>query len=193
MTSMRKLVLTIAALNFAYFFVEMIVALSIGSVSLFADSVDFLEDTAVNMLVFFALVWSHESKQKAGSALAVVILIPGIAAAWMAITKIINPTPPSSDALTVTAFGALVVNLLCAFLLAQHRHNRENLVRAAWLSARNDSLANILMIAAGVATHFVATAWWDIVVGIIIALVNTDAAKEVWEAAHADTPAEPEA
>lgn len=32
MTSMRKLVLTIAALNFAYFFVEMIVALSIGSV-----------------------------------------------------------------------------------------------------------------------------------------------------------------
>lgn len=33
----------VALLNLAYFFVEFTVALIIGSVSLFADSVDFLE------------------------------------------------------------------------------------------------------------------------------------------------------
>jgi Co/Zn/Cd efflux system component len=55
--SLRRTVLLVAALNFAYFWVEMGVALAIGSVSLFADSVDFLEDTAVNLLIFIALGW----------------------------------------------------------------------------------------------------------------------------------------
>ena len=37
----------VALLNLAYFFVEFTVALIIGSVSLFADSVDFLEDALI--------------------------------------------------------------------------------------------------------------------------------------------------
>jgi Co/Zn/Cd efflux system component len=45
----------VAALNLAYFGVEFAVALKIGSVSLFADSVDFLEDAAVNFLITVAL------------------------------------------------------------------------------------------------------------------------------------------
>ena len=40
--ALRRTVLIVALLNFAYFGVEFVVALSIGSVSLFADSVDFL-------------------------------------------------------------------------------------------------------------------------------------------------------
>ena len=41
----------VALLNLAYFGVEMAVALSIGSVSLLADSADFFEDAAVNFLM----------------------------------------------------------------------------------------------------------------------------------------------
>ena len=51
-TRLRRAVLVVAGLNLSYFFVEVAVALSIGSVSLFADSVDFLEDTAINLLIF---------------------------------------------------------------------------------------------------------------------------------------------
>ena len=40
---LRKVVITVAVLNLAYFAVEFAVALMIGSVSLFADSVDFLK------------------------------------------------------------------------------------------------------------------------------------------------------
>ncbi len=49
---LRRTVLTVAGLNFGYFWVEIAVALAIGSVSLFADSVDFLEDTFVNLLIY---------------------------------------------------------------------------------------------------------------------------------------------
>src|ERR1043165_9207526 len=41
--------------NLGYFFVEFAVALTIGSVALFADSIDFLEDTSVNFLILIAL------------------------------------------------------------------------------------------------------------------------------------------
>lgn len=54
---LRRVVLAVAALNFTYFFVEFAVALGAGSVSLLADSVDFLEDTSINLLIFVALGW----------------------------------------------------------------------------------------------------------------------------------------
>ncbi|MET0313621.1 MAG: cation transporter, partial [Hansschlegelia sp.] len=56
--ALRKVVALVAGLNLAYFGVEFSVALSIGSVSLFADSVDFLEDASVNLLILLALGWS---------------------------------------------------------------------------------------------------------------------------------------
>jgi Co/Zn/Cd efflux system component len=41
-STLRRAVLVVAVLNLAYFGVEFAVALAIGSVSLFADSIDFL-------------------------------------------------------------------------------------------------------------------------------------------------------
>jgi Co/Zn/Cd efflux system component len=56
--ALRRAVRTVALLNLAYFGVEFAIALAIGSVSLFADSIDFLEDTAVNGLILMALNWA---------------------------------------------------------------------------------------------------------------------------------------
>ena len=52
----RRAVRWVAALNLAYFGVEFSVAVAIGSVSLFADSVVFLEDTSVNLLILLAQI-----------------------------------------------------------------------------------------------------------------------------------------
>lgn len=193
--SIRKAVLTVAALNFAYFLVELVMAVRLGSVSLFADSVDFFEDTAINMLVFFALTWSLVARKRAGMVLAAVILLPAIAALVTAVMKMLNPVAPEPGALTLTAVGALVVNVVCAVILlrlrAAHGEHGEaaqgqSLTRGAWLAARNDALANVLIIAAGLATFVVATGWIDIVVGLIIAALNFTAAKEVWETAQSE-------
>ena len=53
--ALRRAVAAVAILNLAYFGVEFSVALAIGSVSLFADSVDFLEDASINLLILMAL------------------------------------------------------------------------------------------------------------------------------------------
>jgi Co/Zn/Cd efflux system component len=51
-------------------------------------------------------------------------------------------------------------------------------------SARNDAWANIAIIAAGLLTAATLSAWPDLVVGLGIALMNGDAAREVWQAAR---------
>ncbi|WP_296580882.1 cation transporter [Xanthobacter sp.] len=191
---LRRTVLVVALANLAYFGVEFAVALAIGSVSLFADSVDFLEDASVNMLIFVALAWSARARARAkvGMALALILLIPGLATLWTAWDKFLDPVAPQPLALSLTGLGALVVNLSCAFLLARYRDHRGSLTKAAFLSARNDAFANVAIIAAGAVTAFLwRSAWPDLIVGLAIAALNLDAAREVWEAAREEHRAQP--
>ncbi|WP_416361751.1 cation transporter [Mesorhizobium sp. AR02] len=183
--ALRRVVLLVALLNLGYFGVEFTVALAIGSVSLFADSIDFLEDASVNLLILLALGWSMRARSRVGMALALILLVPGLATLWTAWEKFNSPVPPQPLALMLTGLGALVVNLSCAYMLAAYRHHSGSLTRAAFLSARNDAFANIAIIAAGLVTAFLwRSAWPDLVVGLGIAALNADAAREVWEAAR---------
>ncbi|MEO8094873.1 MAG: cation transporter [Pseudolysinimonas sp.] len=185
----RRVVLIVAILNLAYFGVEFAVARAIGSVSLFADSVDFLEDASINILIFIAFAWSARRRSTVGSVLAFVILVPALATIWTAVVKILDPVTPALVPLSLAAVGALIVNLTCALLLVRHRNHAGSLARAAWLSARNDALANIAIILAALATIWVHSGWLDIVVGVAIGLLNADAARAVWRAARAERAA----
>lgn len=181
---LRRAVLLVASLNLAYFGVEFAVALAIGSVSLFADSIDFLEDASVNLLIFVGLGWTALARGRLGAVLALLILAPGLATLWTAWSKVASGAVPEPVALTVTGAGALLVNLACTLILAGHRTRGGSLTRGAFLSARNDVLANVAIIGAGLVTAAVASPWPDLVVGLGIAALNAGAAWEVWEAAR---------
>jgi len=182
---LRRTVATVGLLNLGYFDIEFAVALAIGSVALFADSVDFLEDASVNALIFVALAWSAARRAKVGMALAGILLIPALATLWTAWQKFGDPVAPAPLALSATGAGALAVNLGCALLLARHRSRTDSLVRAAYLSARNDAFANVAIVAAGIVTALLwRSAWPDLLVGLGIAALNADAAREVWTAAR---------
>jgi Co/Zn/Cd efflux system component len=182
--ALRRVVIAVASLNLAYFGVEFAVALAIGSVSLFADSVDFLEDTSVNFLIAVALGWSAISRSRLGMALAGILLIPGVATLWTAWQKFMVPVPPEPLALSLVGIGALAVNFSCALLLARFRSHSGSLTRAAFLSARNDAIANIAIVVAGLITAYTLSGWPDLIVGLGIALMNADAARVVWRVAR---------
>src|SRR4051812_16962388 len=92
--ALRSAVKRVALLNLGYFGVEFAVALSIGSVSLFADSIDFLEDASVSLLILMALGWSIRNRARIGMALAAILLIPGLATIWTAWQKFMVPVAP---------------------------------------------------------------------------------------------------
>jgi Co/Zn/Cd efflux system component len=182
---LRRVVRRVALLNLGYFGVEFAVALAIGSVSLFADSIDFLEDTSINLLIAAGLGWTARNRARLGMLLAGILLVPGLATLWTAWNKFNAPVAPEPTMLSLAGFGALVVNMTCAFMLAHYRHHGGSLTRAAFLSARNDAIANIAIITAGLLTALAwRSAWPDLIVGLAIAAVNADAAREVWTAAR---------
>jgi len=182
--ALRRAVAAVATLNLAYFGVEFSVALAIGSVSLFADSVDFLEDASLNLLIATALGWTALNRARLGMALAGILLVPVLATLWTAWQKFAAPVPPAPLPLSLTGAGALAVNLVCAVLLVRFRHHSGSLTRAAFLSARNDAYANVAIIAAGLVTAATLSVWPDLIVGLGIAILNADASRQVLAAAR---------
>jgi Co/Zn/Cd efflux system component len=181
---LRRTVLVVALLNLGYFGVEFAVALAIGSVSLFADSIDFLEDASLNLLILAGLGWTAPRRKLLGKVMAGILLVPAIATLWTAAQKLALPVAPAPLSLTVTGFGALIVNFASAALLMRYRHHGGSLSLAAFLSARNDVFANVAIILAGLVTAYTLSFWPDLIVGLGIAVINADAAIKVYKAAQ---------
>ncbi len=108
MSSLRRVVIIVALLNLAYFGVEFGVAMVIGSVSLLADSVDFLEDTSINLVIAVALGWSATNRARLGMALGVILLILGLSTVWTAWQKFLLPVPPAAVPLTLVDWVLLL-------------------------------------------------------------------------------------
>lgn len=178
---LRRVVLTVALLNFSYFFVEFAVALSAGSVALLADSVDFLEDTAVNLLIFVALGWPLARRALMGKVMALIILGPASVAGWMAISRFSDPVAPDVLPIVLASLGAVLINGASAWLLVGVRTHGGSLSRAAYLAARNDVLINAVIIVMAGVTLWTSSGWPDLVLGCFIILLALHAAYEVWE------------
>ncbi len=183
-SALRLTVRNVAVLNLSYFGIEFAVAMAIGSVSLFADSVDFLEDGAINLLILAGLGFSIAQRAKLGMLLAVIILVPSLATLWTAWQNFSSGLVPEALPITVTGAGAFVVNFICAWLLAPFRATGGSLTKAAFLSARNDVAANVAIVIAGLMTGATDSHWPDLIVGLGIAALNAGAAHEVYEAAR---------
>jgi Co/Zn/Cd efflux system component len=72
----------IVLVNLGHFGIEFGVAPALGSVSLFADSIDFREDAAVNGLILVALGWSTHRRSIVGMILALIRFVRAAATAW---------------------------------------------------------------------------------------------------------------
>jgi Co/Zn/Cd efflux system component len=178
---LRRIVLVVAMLNLSYFFVEFTVALAAGSVSLLADSVDFLEDTAINLLIFTALGWPLARRAWMGKAMALIILGPAAVAGWQAIQRFSDPVAPDVVPVVLASLGAIAINGTSAWLLVRVRHSGGSLSRAAFLSARNDVLVNVAIIVMALVTLWTDSGWPDLILGCFIILLALYAAYEVWE------------
>lgn len=177
----RRAVLIVAALNFGYFFVEFTIALAANSVSLLADSVDFLEDTSINLLIFIALGWTLAKRALVGKVMAVVIIGPAVIAGWEAVQRFSNPQIPEVAAVILASLGAIVVNGTCAVIISRVRKHSGSLGSAAFLSARNDVLINAAIIAMALITALTGSGWPDLILGVFIILLALHSAHEVWE------------
>jgi Co/Zn/Cd efflux system component len=115
--------------------------------------------------------------------LAALLMVPVVSVAFSVAQEINNPSVPSGTGISFVATGALAINFTCSLLLAKFRKEDQNLVMAAYLSARNDAITNISIIAVGILTIFCPSSVFDIAVGVGIGVLNSNSALKVWRSA----------
>lgn len=181
---LRRTVTIVAGLNLIYFVIEFYFGKLFNSISLISDSIDFLEDASINLLIALAIGWSIRKRQVTSYFLAIILLVPGATFIWNAVHQILSPEVPQGGGMSLVGIGALIVNLTCAVLISRHKNEEGGLVKAAYYSARNDAVANVLIIFAGAITLIYSSMIPDLIIGTIIFIMNADAAKEVLETAR---------
>jgi Co/Zn/Cd efflux system component len=106
--------------------------------------------------------------------------------------KLITGLVPSASLMEGIGLVALGANCVCLLLLSRHRADDVNM-RSAWICSRNDVIANIGVLVAGLAVALTRSAWPDIVMGLAIAAMFGTSAVGVIRQAHAAWPPAPSA
>ena len=166
----RRVLIIVMLINFVMFAVEFSGGLIAGSSALMADSVDMFGDAFVYALSLYALNRGPRWEASAAIAKGVIILLFGILVIAEIASKILNGVPPSSSLMLLFGSLALVANLICLALLWRFRRLNVNM-SSTFECSRNDVISNVGVLAAAGLVALSGTAWPDIAVGGIIAIL----------------------
>ena len=164
--------------NAFMFIAEAAASWSSGSVSLLADAVDFFGDAANYGLSLAVLSMALHVRSKAAIVKAACMGAFGLfvlaRAAWAAQAG----TPPEPITMGAVAAAALAANLGVALLLYRHRSGDANM-RSVWICSRNDAIGNVAVGLAALGVFGTGTAWPDLLVAAIMAVLAITGAATV--------------
>ncbi len=164
----RKALWVALIINAVMFAVEIAGGLKSGSVSLFADAVDFAGDAAnygITLAVLsMGMAWRSRAAMVKGLSMATFGLFVLAKAGWTAI----NGIAPEPMTMGVIAVLALIANGSVALMLYAFRDGDANM-RSVWLCSRNDAIGNIAVMLAAAGVFGTGKNWPDLVVAAIMA------------------------
>lgn len=162
-----KTLLILLAINGVMFLVEVITGVYANSTGLIADSLDMLADAVVYGISIYALGKSQFKKIRA----AMVSGIFQMTLAGLVIVDVIKRFIVGSEPQSILIMGigtiALVANICCLWLIAQHRQGEVHM-RASWIFSRNDVIANLGVILAGLLVNLFNSRFPDLIIGVVI-------------------------
>jgi len=174
----RRVLLTVVALNLGFGLIELVGGFEADSQALKADSLDFLGDGSISLLGLLALAWSADARARVALSQGLFLGTLGIGVIVFAIWRAVHTTAPDAKLMGAIGVVALAINLGSALLLSRFREGDAN-VRAIWLFSRNDALANLSVIVAAGLVAWTGSAWPDLAVAGVIALLFLHSAYEI--------------
>lgn len=181
----RRSLVIVVALNLGFGLVELGGGFLADSQALKADSLDFLGDGSISLIGLLALAWSSRARGQVALAQGLFLGALGIGVIGFATWRAFNATAPEAELMGGIGIVALAVNVSAALVLARFREGDAN-VRAIWLFSRNDALANIAVIVAAALVAWTGSAWPDLAVAGVIALLFLHSAYEIVRNARAE-------
>jgi Co/Zn/Cd efflux system component len=164
--------------NGAMFLVEVVASAIADSMSLQADALDFLSDTANYGISLFVAGAALSSRAKASLFKGASMAAFGLWVLGSAVHRAVEGSDPDPGLMSGIALLALAVNVGVAWLLFSHRNGDSNKT-SIWLCSRNDAIANLAVIAAAAGVFASSSRWPDLAVAAGIAALNVSAAVQV--------------
>ena len=174
----KKVLWTVIAINGAMFLVEMTAGLHAGSQALQADALDFFGDTATYAISLMVLGQALHLRAKAALFKGLSLAAFGLYVLGSSLYHMIFIGQPEPLTIGVVGLLALAANVVSAGLLFRFRDGDAN-VRSVWLCSRNDAIGNVAVIFAAGGVWLTATAWPDLIVAVVMALLFLNGARQI--------------
>ena len=182
----RRALWIVVVLNLGFGVAEIVGGFLANSQALKADALDFLGDGSITLVGLLALGWAKQTRARVALTQGWFLAALGVGVIAIAAYRALNAIPPEADLMGGIGVAALAVNIVAALALFPFRERDDANARAIWLFSRNDALANVaVIIAAGLVAWF-NSAWPDLIVAGIIALLFLHSAWEIVRNARAE-------
>ena len=164
----RRALWVVLAINLAMFAVEAVSGLYAHSVSLQADALDFLGDSANYLLTLMVLGMSMRWRSGAALVKGATMGLFGLWVIGQAGWNFYHGSLPGAFVMGTVGFAALAANVVSAGLLYAFRSGNANM-RSVWLCSRNDAIGNIAVMLAAGGVFSLGSAWPDLIVALVMA------------------------
>lgn len=175
----RRALWVVVVLNVGCGIVELASGFLANSEALKADSLDFLGDGSITLVGLLALGWSASARARVALVQGLFLGALGISVISTAVWRMLNAVPPDAELMGGIGLAALVVNVAAALVLARFREGGDAQARAIWLFSRNDALNNVAVIAAAGLVAWTGSAWPDLAVAVVVALMFLQSARAI--------------
>ena len=181
----RRALWIVVLLNLGFGLCEIVGGFIAGSQALKADALDFIGDGSITLVGLVALGWSAAARTRVAFTQGIFLAGLGVAVIAFAAWRALNAVAPVADVMGGIGVVALIVNIGAALVLSRFREGDAN-VRAVWLFSRNDALANVAVIVAAALVAWTGSAWPDLLVAGLIALLFIHSAYEIMRGARTE-------
>jgi Co/Zn/Cd efflux system component len=174
----RRVLWIALAINATLFIVEIVAGLTAASVSLQADALDFLADTANYGISLFVIGLALRYRATAALAKGTTMGVFGLWVMGTTLWHAWHKTLPQATVMGVIGIVALGANVICFALLWSHR-NGDSDRRALWVCSRNDVMGNLAVLLAALGVLGTGTRWPDVIVAAVMACLALQGAWQV--------------
>lgn len=168
--SQERTLKIVLAINLLMFFVEITWGFLSNSTALMADSLDMFGDALIYFMSLFVVHRGIRAKARVSLLKGLIMLGLSLLILGEAIWKLIQNQIPQAEVMSIVGAIALIANVLCLVLLFKHRKDDLNM-QSTWICSRNDIIANVGVIFAGIMVYVFHSNMPDVVVGFLIAAI----------------------
>ncbi len=166
----RYVLILLLVINGVMFVAEAIAGVIGDSTALIADSLDMLADATVYAIGLYAVGRSLLVKAKAAHISGIFQIVLGLGVLFDIVRRTILGSEPESMVMVVVGMVALIANTACLALIYKHRQGEVHM-RASWIFSKNDVIANLGVISAGLLVAYTGSSWPDLMIGLLIATI----------------------